>query len=117
MALLAAHDWPGNVRELENAIEHAFVVCQGQRIEPCHLPEQLGGRTVRRRDIHSAVQVAEAEAISEALRRSRNNRLAAARDLGMHRSTFFRKVKALGVALPSEDGRNRGARRPASPRD
>jgi PAS domain S-box-containing protein len=115
MALLAAHDWPGNVRELENAIEHAFVVCNGQRIERSHLPEQMGGRTVRRRGIRSAVQVAEAEAITDALRRSQNSRVAAARELGMHRSTFFRKVKALGVTLPAEDGRRRGARGAALP--
>jgi PAS domain S-box-containing protein len=115
MALLAAHDWPGNVRELENAIEHAFVVCNGQRIERSHLPEQMGGRTVRWRGIRSAVQVAEAEAITDALRRSQNSRVAAARELGMHRSTFFRKVKALGVTLPAEDGRRRGARGAALP--
>jgi len=110
MALLAAHDWPGNVRELENAIEHAFVVCRGQRIEARHLPEHLRGRTTRRRDIHTAVQSAEAEAIREALRRHHNNRLAAARELGMHRATFFRKVRSLGLVLPQEDGRSHGER-------
>jgi PAS domain S-box-containing protein len=114
VALLAAHDWPGNVRELENAIEHAFVVCQEERIQTRHLPEHLRGRAVLRRDTRSAVQVAEAEVITEALRRNQNNRLAAARDLGMHRSTFFRKVKALGIALPAEDGRGRTARRAAT---
>jgi transcriptional regulator of acetoin/glycerol metabolism len=61
------------------------------------------------------VQVAEAEAITDALRRSQNSRVAAARELGMHRSTFFRKVKALGVTLPAEDGRRRGARGAALP--
>jgi PAS domain S-box-containing protein len=113
-ALLAAHDWPGNVRELENAIEHAFVVCQQELIEPRHLPDHLRGRAVLHRDIRSAVQIAEAEVITEALRRNRNSRMAAARDLGMHRSTFFRRVKALGIALPEEDGRSRKARRPAT---
>ena len=34
---------------------------------------------------------------------------AAARELGMHRATFFRKVKALGLALPGQDGRSRRA--------
>jgi PAS domain S-box-containing protein len=107
MALLAAHDWPGNVRELENAIEHAFVLCRAQRIEARHLPEELRGRATGHRDIHTAVQSAEAEAIREALRRNHNNRLAAARELGMHRATFFRKVKSLGLVLPREDGRSR----------
>jgi PAS domain S-box-containing protein len=110
MALLVAHDWPGNVRELENAVEHAFVLCRGGRIEPRHLPDQLRGRVARRRDLSSAVAAAEAEAIRDALRRNHNNRLAAARELGMHRATLFRKVKALGLELPQEDGRCRGSR-------
>jgi PAS domain S-box-containing protein len=107
MALFLAHDWPGNVRELENAVEHACVLCSGPRIEAAHLPEQLRGRVLRNRDLAGAVRDAEAEAIREALRRNRNNRLAAARELGLHRATFFRKVKALGLVLPGEDGRSR----------
>ena len=31
LAALVRHDWPGNVRELENAIEHAFILCQDER--------------------------------------------------------------------------------------
>ncbi|MCU0290502.1 MAG: sigma 54-interacting transcriptional regulator [Thermoanaerobaculaceae bacterium] len=107
LALLVAHDWPGNVRELENAIEHAFVLCRGQRIEPRHLPEPLHGRVARASDLAGAVHAAEAEAIHDALRRNHNNRQAAARDLGMHRATFFRKVKELGLTLPDTDGRRR----------
>ena len=109
--MLMAHDWPGNVRELENAIEHAFVLCRGQRIEPRHLPEPLHGSVSRTADLASAVRVAETEAIIEALRRNHNNRQAAARDLGMHRATFFRKVKELGLVLPETDGRRRARSR------
>ncbi len=36
-------DWPGNVRELENVIERAVVLCDGQRIELRHLPDELRG--------------------------------------------------------------------------
>lgn len=107
MALLMAHDWPGNVRELENAIEHAFVLCRGQRIEPRHLPEPLHGRVARGGDLADHVRAAEAGAILDALRRNRNNRQAAARELGMHRATFFRKVRQLGITLPDSDGRQR----------
>jgi PAS domain S-box-containing protein len=111
MTLLLAHDWPGNVRELENAVEHACVLCPGPRIEAQLLPEQLQGSKVRERDLAGVVRAAEAKAIREALRRNRNNRLATARELGMHRATFFRKVKALGLVLPGEDGRSRRAER------
>lgn len=35
---LLEHSWPGNVRELKNAIEHAVIVCDSNKIEPHHLP-------------------------------------------------------------------------------
>jgi two-component system response regulator HydG len=41
MELLLNHAWPGNVRELEHALEHAFVLCQGNILEPLHLPPEL----------------------------------------------------------------------------
>ncbi|MFO7496236.1 MAG: sigma 54-interacting transcriptional regulator [Desulfobacterales bacterium] len=41
MQLLMAWPWRGNVRELENAIEHGFVLCRGQRIEPGDLPVEI----------------------------------------------------------------------------
>ena len=52
-----------------------------------------------------SVKALEARAIREAIERNGGNRLAAARELGMHKSTFFRKVRSLGVQLPSGDGR------------
>lgn len=107
MALLMAHDYPGNVRELENLIEHAFVLCPEGRIEPRHLPEEFMGRSapvpVAGDTMRQTVGLMEAQAIRDALQRNGNNRLAAARDLGLHKSTLFRKIKALGIELP---GRN-----------
>ncbi len=38
---LLSHTWPGNVRELENTIERAVLVCEGDTIEPRHLPPVL----------------------------------------------------------------------------
>jgi PAS domain S-box-containing protein len=107
---LVAHDWPGNVRELENAIEHAFVLCTEGYIQPCHLPPELAARTRRagaRSSLQASVQAAEEAAISDALARNADNRDAAARDLGIHRSTLFRKVKELGIPLPEHDGRSK----------
>ena len=37
--ILSAHDWPGNVAELANAVEKAAMQCEGDEIEPAHLPE------------------------------------------------------------------------------
>jgi len=110
MALLMAHDFPGNVRELENIIEHAFVLCDKGQIEPRHLPEEFIVRAPAPKttgNIHGIVQITEAQAIRSALEKNKFNRLAAAKELGIHKSTFFRKIKALGIALPQKDGRAR----------
>ena len=109
MALLMAHDWPGNVRELENVIERAFVLCSEGRIKPSHLPEEFTARSSgfdSRENIKSARHLVEAQAIREALKRNGNNRLAAARELGIHKSTLFRKMKSLGITPPATDGRS-----------
>lgn len=102
MSLLVRYDYPGNVRELENAIEHAFVLCRGEIIESKHLPESV---TQPHGNFHvsepTAVanprQAAEAEVIRLALERHRGNRLAAARELDMHRTTLWRKLKQYGI--------------------
>ncbi|UCF93360.1 MAG: sigma 54-interacting transcriptional regulator [Desulfobacterales bacterium] len=110
MAVFMGHDWPGNVRELENNIEHAFILCTGDRIEPQHLPEDFIAPLARgdhAPNLALTKKNVEAQAIREALRRNRNNRLAAARELGIHKSTLFRKMKALGMAFPAQDGRSR----------
>ena len=41
METLQAYDWPGNVRELMGAIEHACIVCDGNRLLPSHLPREI----------------------------------------------------------------------------
>jgi transcriptional regulator with PAS, ATPase and Fis domain len=110
MAVLLAHDFPGNIRELENIIEHAFVLCPGGPIELDHLPEEMRRPSVAAppsSTLGSAVKSQEAIAIMEALQRNDFNRLAAARELGIHKSTLFRKLKALGLDLPEVDGRYR----------
>jgi PAS domain S-box-containing protein len=116
MGVLTAHDYPGNVRELQNIIEHAFVLLGEGQIELGHLPPELvpvsplaeGGG-----NIDATVKAAEAHAIREALLRNRGSRLASARALGMHKSTFFRKTRQLGITLPEQDGRAR--RKPEPP--
>jgi len=103
MNRLMAVDYPGNIRELENVIEHAFVLCPGGLIKPEHLPPEFRVRmnsAVEGQDFRGLVQSVEAEAIQAALQRNRGNRLAAARELGIHKSTLFRKIKRLGIVEP-----------------
>ncbi|KJS01754.1 MAG: Fis family transcriptional regulator [Desulfobulbaceae bacterium BRH_c16a] len=109
MALLLAHDYPGNIRELENIIEHGFVLCGQGEIEVAHLPAYLlqrkSGLPGPDSSIATGVRVTEAEIIALALRKHGYNRLAAARALGIHKSTLFRKLKKYDISLPEIDGR------------
>lgn len=109
MGPLMAHDWPGNVRELENVVERAFVLCESGPIGMGHLPEEL--RPGRKESPEPGMEMAEArksleaQLIREALERNHYHRLAAARDLGIHKSTLFRKIKAFDISIP--DGKSR----------
>ncbi|MDP8255803.1 MAG: sigma 54-interacting transcriptional regulator [Candidatus Alcyoniella australis] len=109
-ALLMSHNYPGNIRELENIIEHAFVICPEGQIELHCLPESLIGpipRPTTRGTIDVALRSVEAQAILDALKRNNYNRQATARELGMHKSTLFRKLKAFEIDVPKIDGRSR----------
>jgi len=107
LSILMAHNWPGNIRELENIIERAFILCREGHIKPNHLPEELTGKQTAAGDlsIRSAHKILDRQAILAALRESGFNRLAAARKLGIHKTTLFRRIKKLGIVLPGKDGR------------
>ena len=109
LGVLTAHDYPGNVRELQNIIEHAFVLLGEGQIELEHLPPELvpvASTCGHGRKLIEAIKAAEVRAIRDVVERHGGNRLAAARELGMHKSTLFRKVRLLGIHLPEQDGRS-----------
>jgi PAS domain S-box-containing protein len=113
LSLLMAHDWPGNVRELENVIERSFVLCNDGYIDIAHLPEDLtrhGASSPSSSNIQTAHDLLDTQSIRAALERNHGNRLAAARELGIHKTTLFRRMRKLGIPLPARDGRS--ARRP-----
>ena len=98
LAVLVNHDFPGNVRELHNCIEHAFVLCRTDRIRLEHLPIYLLDRQVpRHREMTSTLDNIECITILETLRRHNGNRTAAARELGIHKTTLWRKMKMLNI--------------------
>jgi len=110
LSLLMAYDWPGNIRELENAIERAFILVDDGTIGLPHLPREVTGRRGSagpEAGMRSAHDILDAQAIRAALERNGYNRLAAARDLGIHKTTLYRKMKKLGISRPAKDGRAR----------
>lgn len=108
LSLFMAHDWPGNIRELENVIERAFVLISDGQIGIEQLPEEftkLSSPAGMDQNIRSAHDILDAQAIRAALEKKDFNRLAAARELGIHKTTLFRRMKRLGLILPEKDGR------------
>jgi PAS domain S-box-containing protein len=100
LASLMSHSFPGNIRELENIIEHAFVLCQEGIITCDHLPGFLAQKQISAHEaVDDPVKAAQINLISDALARNNYNRNAAAKDLGIHKSTLFRRIKKLGIKL------------------
>jgi PAS domain S-box-containing protein len=113
LPLLTGYTWPGNVRELENFVERAVVFSRGEIVSFSDLPpEILPGKDVRHSDagtLRSARADTEKQMILQALENNRFNRTAAAAELGVHKTTLYRRIKALGIALPDSDGRSSNA--------
>jgi PAS domain S-box-containing protein len=97
LSALRRHPLPGNVRELENAVEHAFVMCHGPEIRLEHLPPHITSQVLPH-GVSRGETRNEKEIILETLRRYNGNRSLAAVELGMHRSTLWRKMKTLGIS-------------------
>jgi PAS domain S-box-containing protein len=100
LASLLAYDYPGNVRELENIIEHCFVLCQGEVIEKKHLPASVCPSSSMDKIMTSEITTLkqmEQLLITEALRRNKGNQTATAKELGINKSTLFRKLKAYDI--------------------
>lgn len=101
MSVLMDYVWPGNIRELANVIERAFILCKNGLIEKRHLPESLLTEN-REHAVNKAASLGDAQAafLTDALRENAWNRPQTARKLGIHKSTLYRRIKALGIVTP-----------------
>ncbi len=103
MAMLMSHDFPGNIRELENIIEYAFVLCRNHEIRPEHLPQDLWRHVVGEQQTQlpapklNLIAQAEAETIRQALIRNQGSKQKTAMEMGLHKTTLWRKMKKLGI--------------------
>jgi PAS domain S-box-containing protein len=98
LGILRKYSFPGNVRELENTIQHTFVMCRNGVILPEHLPESITNEHLISKNISNNLKD-ERELIIESLKRNKGNKSKAAVELGMHRSTLWRKIKELNLVV------------------
>jgi two-component system response regulator PilR (NtrC family) len=114
VALLQTYPFPGNVRELENVLERALTLSTGGMIEPEHVRLRAGARAVPTvtvaaalvapssgadvgTDLGNQLESIEREAIVKALERTRYNKTAAAKLLGMSFRALRYRIKKLGI--------------------
>lgn len=102
METLMRHDFPGNVRELENIIEYCFVLCHTKFIDVKHLPENLQAAAAAPppnvpKPVTSPLGRAEADALRNVLVAAGGNLARASRELGVSRTTLWRKLKKFGI--------------------
>lgn len=112
LTLLRAYAWPGNVRELKNTMEGALIVCDGDLVQPEHLPKFLQNRAsgpvaaVQAAPTLNAIQIpqhglrldeAEKQLLEATLRLAQFNQSLAARMLGVSRPTVIRMMEKHGL--------------------
>jgi two-component system response regulator HydG len=100
MRRLMAFDWPGNVRELENAVERAVALGSGPILHigdlPSNLQQGAGDKSLDSDEL-TTLEEMERRAILRALRETNGDKLAAARLLGIGKTTLYRKLKQYGA--------------------
>ena len=98
-----SYNWPGNIRELENIIERAFILCSTDIIKMRHLPDEMSRLSMgsaKTKNIKKLKSIVESQAIQKALERNKYNRTLTAEELGIDKSTLFRKMKKFGIDAP-----------------
>jgi sigma-54 dependent transcriptional regulator, acetoin dehydrogenase operon transcriptional activator AcoR len=127
MALLAGFDWPGNIRQLRNALRYALAVCDGHSIGIHDLPEEIAAIPHRQTvqpltptaaapqaaipdgpdlpapaDGLNHLELAEREAIVQALIQHKWQVSKAARTVGISRATIYRKMDRYCITAPNK---------------
>ena len=122
MRMMMDYPWPGNVREMINAVEHAYICAVDNAVVPESLPQDIRHHTMgasytgiidmpqiygrRHGDAplpkHAGTAVAHmgspADDIIQALNATKGNKSAAAKALGIDRTTLWRRMRKYGLA-------------------
>lgn len=108
---LQSWHWPGNVRELQNVIERAVLLGKGPRITIVDLPAHISSgapvgcaASSRKQTLKEALEGPERQIILQVLRENDWNRNETADQLGINRTTLYKKMKKLGLENPRAIG-------------
>ncbi|MGM0899498.1 MAG: sigma-54 interaction domain-containing protein [Bacillota bacterium] len=102
--VFAQHNWPGNLRELENVIEAAVHLTDAERITISSLPESLKGDPnvlIGQLSLKEILEETEKRIIKRTLEQFHQDRIEAAKALGISKSSMYDKIKKF--ALGTED--------------
>lgn len=97
--ILKCHSWPGNVRELQNVVERAINMCDGSKLKLEHLPAYLSERTNAslNKENSEPIAIYEKQLILKLLKNKNGNISQVAKELGVARSTLYRKISKYGL--------------------
>ncbi|TWT32355.1 Transcriptional regulatory protein ZraR [Posidoniimonas corsicana] len=104
IATMQSYGWPGNVRELQNVVERSALLGKGEMIDTIDLPPEMrvgGGLTAPAsfsgKTLKEALEGPERQIIREVLEKNDWNRNQTADELGINRTTLYKKMKRLGL--------------------
>ncbi|UUO06061.1 sigma-54 dependent transcriptional regulator [Blastopirellula sp. J2-11] len=103
ISALQRYQWPGNVRELQNVVERSVLLSKNEMIGPGELPAAIASGapvSVQRtngRTLKEALEAPERQIILETLESNGWNRNLTADELGINRTTLYKKMKRLGL--------------------
>jgi len=99
--LLLNYSWPGNVRELSNAIEHAYVLTEGQEIKAAALPFEIviaDSPAYPEQHLPTLDEV-KRRIITQTLEYTKGRKIAASKILGLERRKLNRLIDRLNISL------------------
>ncbi|VAW55155.1 Response regulator of zinc sigma-54-dependent two-component system [hydrothermal vent metagenome] len=101
MRMMMNYPWPGNVRELENAVEHGIICSVDGFVLPESLPQdireycsEMNTHTIMSDDEEKMI-----EKIQTAMQYCSGNKVEAAKNLGVNRTTLWRWIQKYNIAV------------------
>ncbi|MGV6851363.1 MAG: sigma-54 interaction domain-containing protein [bacterium] len=98
LRMLMAYPWPGNVRELANSIEHGVICAENKIIMPDSLSPEIREFNQEHNNLRTTTNEDEQRrSIQQALNQCQQSKSAAAKLLGIDRTTLWRRMQRLGL--------------------